>query len=326
MKSTILKFKVQKIILGVSALLLIGKFSAYYLTSSAGILTDAMESIVNVVAAVITLYSLYFATHPQDAKHPYGHGKAELLSSSVEGILIVLAGVLIMYEGVERLIYGGIELKKLDIGIVIIAIAGLVNYILGWYSINVGKKHHSIALVAGGKHLHSDTYSTIGLVLGLILVHVTGLFWIDSLLAILFGIIISYTGIKILKKNISNVLEESDNDILSKISGILSCEHEFDFIDVHNFKIMKFSSYFYVDCDLTLPWFYTIKEGHDACERLERIISAHFSEKLIFTVHSDSCDTSHCEHCKLLNCSYRTRPFVKSLDWTIEEITLPENN
>ena len=161
---------------------MLGKFIAFWVTNSVGILTDAMESIVNVIAGFISLYSLYWAAKPKDAEHPFGHGKVELISASIEGLLIMVAGGIIIFEGIRRL-FNPSEIGQLDIGIIVVASAGVLNYLMGAYSIHMGKRYNSIALIAGGKHLQSDTYSTIGLVVGLLLLYYTRIGWIDSALA-----------------------------------------------------------------------------------------------------------------------------------------------
>ncbi|MFQ8806905.1 MAG: cation diffusion facilitator family transporter [Alistipes indistinctus] len=157
-----LKQRIQRWIVCGSVAIMAGKFLAFWLTNSVGILTDAVESIVNVTAGFISLYSLYLAAKPKDAGHPFGHGKVELISASIEGLLIIIAGGVIIFEGVRRL-FEPAEIAKLDIGIIVVAAAGAMNYLMGWYSIRMGRRYNSIALIAGGKHLQSDTYSTIGL-------------------------------------------------------------------------------------------------------------------------------------------------------------------
>ena len=174
-----IKLIVQRRIVLFSVILFASKIIAYLLTNSVGILTDALESTINVLTGFISLYSISIALKPKDADHPFGHGKIESISASVEGILIILAGLIIIVEAIRRL-FNPLEIQQLDIGIVIVAIAGVVNYILGYYSIKTRRKHQSIALVAGGKHLQSDTYSTIGLVVGLILLLLTKMVWIDE--------------------------------------------------------------------------------------------------------------------------------------------------
>lgn len=320
MKEDLIKQKVQGWIVSCSLLILIGKFIAFYLTNSVGILTDAMESIVNVIAGLISFFSLRYAAKPKDKKHPFGHGKMELISASIEGLLIMIAGGMIIYEGFRRL-FEPATIGKQDIGIAVVAVAGVMNYAMGWYSIRMGKKYDSIALVAGGKHLQSDTYSTIGLVVGLLLLFFTGLKWIDSALALIFGSIIVVTGILILRKTIANLMDKADDEVLHKMLEVVSTIRKPEWVDIHNMKIIKYGSYLFVDCDLTLPWFYNITEGHRACDELKDILSARYSDRLLVTIHSDPCLEKHCNHCQMKDCIYRKAPFVAPLKLTLEELT-----
>ncbi|MDD3108004.1 MAG: cation diffusion facilitator family transporter [Alistipes sp.] len=315
-----IKQRVQRWIVCGSVLLMGGKFLAFAWTNSVGILTDALESIVNVVAGFISLYSLYKAAQPKDDDHPFGHGKIELISASIEGLLIAGAGGVIIYEGIRRLFTPSV-VERLDIGIALVAAAGAINYLLGWYSIRQGKRYDSIALVAGGKHLQSDTYSSIGLVVGLILLYVTRIGWIDSALALIFGVIIVWTGIKILRETIANLTDEADRSYLDRMLATVSRNTRAEWIDVHNLKMIKYGSDVYVDCDLTLPWYYTIKQGHDACDELKRVILAEFSERAQFSIHSDPCNEEHCPHCAVEGCAYRREPFHAPLVYTLKELT-----
>lgn len=311
MNEDIIKQRVQKWIVSISLLILCSKFIAFWLTNSVGILTDAMESIVNVVAGFISLYSLHWAAKPRDKGHPFGHGKMELISASIEGLLISIAGGIIIYEGVQRL-FSPAEIEKLDIGIIVVAVAGVINYIIGWYSIRTGKKHNSIALVAGGKHLQSDTYSTIGLVIGLILLYYTKIAWIDSALALIFGSIIIVTGLSILRKTIANLLDRADDELLRNMVQAINQHRQHDWIDVHNMKIIKYGSYLYIDCDLTLPWYYNIMESHKACDNLTQTLIAGYSDRMQVSIHSDPCLMKHCSHCMMSDCPYRQSAFVVS--------------
>lgn len=314
------KVRVQRQIVIVSSILLVAKFVAYYMTNSVGVFTDAMESIVNVVAEMISLYSLNFASKPKDKEHPFGHGKAETLSASLEGFLIAVAGTVIIYEGVGRLITPEMP-KKLDIGILIVAAAGLINYILGWYSIRVGRKHDSIALVAGGKHLQSDTISSIGLVIGLIILSVTKLLWIDGALALLFGGIILVTGVKVLRETIAGLLDAADSQMLIVVSEMLSKNRRENWIDVHNLKVAKYGGTYHVNCDLTLPWYYNIRESHIACDELVDAFGLEFSDRVQLAIHSDPCKPHHCSGCLIHSCSYRLHPFNKRIEFSVEQIT-----
>lgn len=320
MTEDLLKQKVQRWIVFFSLLILCGKFAAYYLTNSVGIFTDAMESIVNVVAGFISLYSLYWAAKPKDKKHPFGHGKVELVSASVEGLLIVIAGGLIIFEGIKRL-YTPSDIEKLDVGIIVVAIAGVMNYIMGWYSIRMGKRYDSIALVAGGRHLQSDTYSTIGLVAGLLLLYFTKLSWIDSALALIFGSIIVATGISILRKTVANLMDKADDTLLQEMVSSISAHRQNDWIDIHNTKIIKYGSYIFVDCDLTLPWYYNIRESHDSCDALKESLESSFSDRAQVSIHSDPCREEHCKSCLMAACPKRCHPFISQNEITLAEIT-----
>lgn len=318
-----IKSRVQGWMVVISVTLMAGKFIAFFVTNSVGILTDAMESIVNVTAGVISLYSLYLASKPKDAGHPFGHGKIELISASTEGLLIIIAGCLIIYEGVIRL-FNPVMPGSLNIGIAVIAVAGAANYLAGWYSIRMGRRYNSIALMAGGKHLQSDTYSTIGLIAGLILLYVTKVSWIDSALALIFGSIIIATGIGILRRTISDLTDKADNHALEAAMHAIEQGHQPDWIDVHNLKIIKYGSFYYIDCDLTLPWFYNISQGHEAGERLKKTMLTHFSDRVSISIHADSCKEKHCEHCVMQNCEYRRQPCIAPPQFSIKEITMSD--
>jgi cation diffusion facilitator family transporter len=191
LQKALYNLKIQKRIAALSILLLIGKTVAWYLTGSVAILTDAFESIVNVVAGLIGVYSLYVSAKPRDQDHPYGHGKAEFISAAVEGSLIAVAGFIIIYEAINNLIHPH-SIKKLDYGIVLVAVTGLLNYFAGSFCIKTGKNNNSLALISTGKHLQTDTWSTLGIVVGLVLILITDLVWIDSVVAVAFSICIKY--------------------------------------------------------------------------------------------------------------------------------------
>lgn len=314
-----IKIKIQRYILFVSIILFILKFIAYFITYSMGILTDAVESIVNVVAGGITLYSIYVSSYPKDYDHPFGHGKIEFLSAYIEGVLIIVAGILIIIESIKNILNPTI-ITKLDFGIIIVAIAGLINYILGWYCIYQGKKYSSIALEAEGKHLQSDTYSSVGLVIGLLIVYFTKIILIDSLVAILFATIIIITGISILKKTISNLMDKIDIGILNDIRKILQKENNKDWIDVHNLKVIKYGSSYFIDCDITLPFYYNIKEGHKSCDILKEILNKNIQKDITLSIHMDPCYESNCYSCIIIDCKYRKHKLIKERDFSISSL------
>ena len=319
-KNINLKFKVQRIIAISSFLIFIGKLTAYLLTNSVGILTDALESTVNVVTGFITLYAVYISIKPKDENHPFGHGKAEFLSASIEGFLIIIAGLIIIFEAVKRL-FAPAEVSQLDIGIIIVAVAGLLNYLIGWYSIKIGKKNNSIALISGGKHLHSDTYSSIGLVIGLILLYYTKLAWLDSFIALVFGTIIIVTGLKILKETTSNLMDEADFKLIEQFGNIIDNNRSNEWIDVHNFKLVKYGNVFHINCDLVLPWNLNLSDAHEQGEKLRNLLVSNFPEDIVFNLHTDECFKKYCKNCKKEDCMLRTENFETQLRFDIKRFT-----
>jgi len=315
-----IKLTVQKQIVCVSILILAGKLAAFFLTNSVGILTDALESIVNVVTGFLSVISISVALKPHDANHPFGHGKVESLSASVEGFLILLAGIMIIIEAVKRFFVPS-PIEDLGVGIVIVAIGGLLNYILGWYSIYTGKKHNSMALKAGGKHLQSDTYSTIGLVIGLLLLWITDISWLDSIIAIIFGFIIIYTGYKILKETTAHLMDETDFKAIKKLADILWKNKTPNWVEIHNLRLVTYGNVYHVDCDLVVPWYINVQEAHDESEILQNIVRSQYSEEMDFTIHMDACIEALCHQCGKENCTHRQYPYTDEDTWTVENIT-----
>jgi cation diffusion facilitator family transporter len=313
-------FKIQKYIAVLSVVLFLIKLLAWYLTQSVAILTDALESIVNVVAGLIGLYSLHISAKPKDLDHPYGHGKVELVSAAIEGILIIIAGLLIIKEAVINL-YNPHDIHQLDFGIYLIAFTATVNYIMGLICINTGRKNISLALMAGGKHLIADTYTSAGIILGLILLYFTGISWIDSITAIVFALIILITGYKIIRAAIAGMMDEADNELLNKLIVILNENRKENWIDLHNLRVIKYGSMIHIDCHLTVPWYFNVHQAHHEIDDLTALIQLHFGSAVEFFIHSDGCLDFSCSICQKENCSVRKTEFVQKITWTIDNIS-----
>ena len=313
-------YQFQKIVATVGVLLFVVKIVAWYLTNSIAILTDALESVINVISGFVGLYSLYLSSLPRDKNHPYGHGKVEFISASLEGGLIILAGLVIIFEAIRNLSIPS-EIQQLDYGILLVSITAVVNYILGRYAIIKGTKNNSLALIASGKHLQSDTYSTVGIVIGLVLLFFTGYQWLDSIVALLFAGIIIVTGYKILRSAISGIMDETDDRLLRKVVANLQGIRHDNWIDLHNLRIIKYGSVLHFDCHLTLPWYFTIVEGHNEVEALEKAINESFGSDLELFVHMDDCKEFSCAICSKTDCPVRKHPFKQQVTWTIENIS-----
>ena len=295
------------------------KIVAWYLTKSVAVLTDALESIVNIIAAFIGIYSLHISAKPRDENHPYGHGKAEFLSAAIEGILIMIAGIFIIYESIRHLLFP-LPLQQLDYGIILVALSAIINFGVGYIAIKRGVKNKSVALEASGRHLQSDTYSTIAIIIGLILIYFTGAQQIDSIVAIIISFIIIFVGYRITRKSIAGIMDEADKKILGRLVELLNQYRNQNWIDIHNLRVIKFGSVLHVDCHLTVPWYLNVRESHIEIEELTQFIENEFGESMEFFVHADDCVESSCPICLKDDCRVRQHPFTKKIEWTLENI------
>jgi len=315
----------QKWIAAIGILLFIGKLVAWKLTNSDAVFSDAMESIVNVISAFMGLYALYLASKPRDENHPYGHGKVEFVTSAIEGCLISIAGVMIIYEGTNSLLSDKV-LNKLDWGIWIIAGTAIINYILGYISIQKGKAENSVVLVSSGKHLQSDTITTLGVVVSLVLVYFTKLIWIDSVVALIFGVYIIVIGYKIIRKSLSGIMDEADPEMLERLATFLNENRKQEWIDVHNMKIQQFGSRLHIDAHITLPWYFELRTAHDEMEEMIKLIAENTDRKVEFNFHMDDCKPTSCAICQIENCPVRQHVFTKKVDWNGENISQPDKH
>lgn len=310
-------------ILGI--ILFIGKLFAWHLTNSDAVFSDAMESIVNIIAAFMGLYSLYLAAKPKDLDHPYGHGKVEFITSGVEGALIIFAGIIIIIEASDSLLHGNTP-KKLDWGIALVALTAVVNYILGHISYKKGVKENSMVLQSSGRHLQSDTFTTLGVVISLVLVYFTGIYWIDGLVALVFGMYIIIVGYRIIRKSFSGIMDEADLGMLSRLGKFLNENRKPEWIDVHNMRIQQHGSGLHIDAHLTLPYYLELRNAHKEMENMISLIVQNTDRNIEFNFHMDDCKPFSCEICMLQNCAVRQKPFREKIEWTLKSISQPQKH
>lgn len=320
MKVSQYNLRIQKVIAVIAIVLFIVKMIAWYLTNSIAILTDAMESIVNVIAALIGVYSLYISAKPKDEDHPYGHGKVEFLSAAVEGTLIIVAGLLVIYKATLSTLIHPHTIQKLDYGIILVAATALVNYVAGTICLKAGRKNNSLALIASGKHLRTDTWSTLGIIIGLILLYFTKLLWLDSVVAILFSLLIIYTGYKIIRSSIAGIMDEADIDLLKKLVALLNANRRENWIDLHNLRVIKYGGTLHIDCHLTVPWYLNVREANNEVDALATLVRHEFGESVELFVHSDDCSEFSCRICYKKDCHVRLHEFENKIEWSIENI------
>jgi len=318
--------KVQQWVVITSIVLFVLKVAAYFVTNSVAVLTDALESTVNVVTGFTGLYSLRLAAKPRDDDHPYGHGKIELISASFEGFLILVAGLIIVYEALINLLHPHI-VGQLDTGILIISFTAIVNYLLGRWCIRTAQEQHSMALEASGKHLHSDAWTTAGIVVGLLLLRFTGIAWIDSAVALVFAIFIIVEGGKIIRKTVAGLTDEADAELLKRLIVALNQQKRDNWIDLHNLRVIKYGSVLHLDCHITVPWYFNVNQAHTEVDALDQLIAKEFEQSLELFVHTDGCvPPGSCRVCPLQDCLVRKAPFEGRLEWTLENVTLNQKH
>jgi cation diffusion facilitator family transporter len=301
--------------------LFVGKIWAWYLTGSVTILTDALESTVNVVAGFIGLYAVTLAAKPRDTNHPYGHGKAEFLSAAVEGALIIIAALMIIYQALYHLLRP-VPLEDLDWGMALIGITGAANFLLGVYALRTGKAQRSATVEAAGKHLKTDAYTTIAIIIGLLLVQATGWLWLDAAVALVFALVILFTGYKVLRHSLSGIMDEADLSLLQKVIDVLNQYRRDDWIDLHNLRVLHYGPVLHVDAHMTLPYYFEVRDADREIHALEALIMEHFGSSVEMFIHIDGCHFYQCRLCNMPECPVRQSPLQERLVWNINNVML----
>ena len=310
---TELRKKAIKISLIFAVFMLAAKLGAYFITNSAAIFSDAAESVVHILATSMAFYSIILSSKPADESHLYGHGNIEYFSAGVEGLFIVFASIYIIYNAINDIIIGT-TLKQLDIGIYIISITGLLNLGLGYYLIKTGQRTNSITLLADGKHVLTDSITSIGVIIGIILVMITKMQIIDPIVAILVAINILYTGYNLIRESIGGLMNETDKDILNKIVTCLKKNRRDYWIDIHHLRFWKSGENIFIDFHLSLPYFLNIKESHIEEEYIEESIRSEIPSSQV-RIHMDYCSKNLCKYCLYTECKVRGDDFSKNVEW-----------
>lgn len=317
--------RLQQYITAGGILLLLAKMAAYFFTHSLAILTDALESIVNVIAGFVGLYSLYVAAKPSDRDHPYGHGKAEFISAAVEGTLIVAAGLLIIYEAINDFITPR-TIHQLDTGCWIIAGTALINYVGSVFCLRQGKKNNSLALQASGHHLQMDSFSTLAILGGLLIMLFTRLWWIDKTIALIMSVLIIYNGYVIIRKSLAGIMDEADKKLLERFIRLLNENRKKEWVDLHNLRVIQYGDQLQIDCHLTLPWYMNLHEAHREIDALSELIQSKMGNSIELFVHTDGCMPFSCSICSLEKCQVRQKPMKSRQAWTLDNILSNEKH
>jgi cation diffusion facilitator family transporter len=302
--------------LAVSVLLMAAKFYVFHLTRSSAVLSDALESIINVVAAAFGVASIWMAAQPPDADHPYGHGKIEYFSAGFEGALIILAALGIFKTGLSRLLTPQ-PIANLEAGLAILMGISAVNLLLGIGLIRVGNRVQSLTLIADGKHVLVDVYTSAGVLVGLFLVHLTGWLWLDGAIACLLGVNILCTGMQLVRQSFSALMHASDPELLKEITQVLEAHRQAQWIGIHHLRAWRSGHVVNVDLHLVLPRESRLDQAHADAEALERLLIDHFKGHAAVLVHMEPCGTNSMPDRQApcwQGCSQRSSPHPESDD------------
>jgi cation diffusion facilitator family transporter len=308
----------------VVGLLLSGvKFWGWQLTQSQAVYSDFLESIVNIVAGVVAIFVVRFASKPADREHPYGHGKIEYFSAAFEGGLIAFAALMILLEAVPALLANR-SLENLQDGAWIVLGCGLGNFLLGLGVKHVGQKVGSPALVANGTHLQSDFFTSAGVTVGLFLASWTGLSWLDPLIAIFVGGHLAWTGLGVVRRSIGGLLDEEDREILVGFVKVLKNIDFSGVIQIHHTRIIRSGRYHHIDAHAVVPEYWNVAEAHEKTKDFEDRLMLKYPQPGELHLHVDPCRRVYCERCPDKVCPIRSKPFSRPLVPDLESLIDPD--
>ncbi|MGN6511061.1 MAG: cation diffusion facilitator family transporter [Chitinophaga sp.] len=308
--------------LGISLLLTVVKFAAYFFTHSVAILSDALESIINVVAGGFACYSIYLTGRPKDENHPYGHGKVEFFSIGFEGAMIFIAGMLILFKAGQYFIQPH-ALEKIGQGIWLISGTAVANLLMGLYLVRGGRRLKSITLSGNGQLLLTDAYSSAALIAALLVIHFTGLRWLDPAVSVVIALLILRKGYQLMRQSISGLMDETDMKVVDRLIDILNRHrHEHpNWIDVHNMRVQQYGNNYHIDCHVTLPYYLKLTEVHEEIKAMEDLVDKELEgHEVEFFIHTDPCIPRSCPHCTLMECPVRRLPYDHTIPWTRENV------
>lgn len=264
------------------------KTAAWYITGSIGLLSDAIESIVNLVGGVMALAMLTVAARPADKEHAYGHGKAEYFSSGLEGGLILVAAISIAVAAVQRLIHPR-PLEAIGIGLAVSVTAALVNLVVALLLLRVGRKHNSITLEANAHHLMTDVWTSVGVLAGVGLVALTRWYWLDPVVALLVAANIVWTGLRIVERSVGGLMDVSLSAAdMAAVRQVLQT-YEKDGIQFHALRSRQSGARKFISTHVLVPGDWTVHRGHELLDKIETDIRSAVPNSVVFT-HLESLD------------------------------------
>jgi len=303
----------------VGTVLLITKVIAWRVTGSAAVLSDALESIINVVASLFALFAIWLSDQPADENHPYGHGKIEFFSAGFEGALIMLAAIGIVVAAVGRLLSPR-EVEQISLGMILVGASGAVNLIMGIHLKRTGRACGSMALEADGQHLLTDWWTSVGVVVGLALVHWTGWVLLDPLLAIGLAAHILWNGWGLVRASAGRLLDEADDELLDSIALTLREARRTGHLTPHQLRATRHGQNLVVDLHIFMPRYWELSVIHSESDAIEHSLHDRFGSETQAIIHIDPCRMDHCVRCDVSDCPVRIEEQSITEEWTATQM------
>ena len=283
------RMRAALISLGVGLAMLVGKWAAFALSHSPAILSDAMESVVHVMAIGFALLSVILSARPPDPNYPYGYGKISYFSAGFEGGLIALASLAILWEGTRGLIWPE-PIGHLGLGLGLLGVASVVNLALGLWLLKTGKASRSLILEADGHHVMTDAYTSFGVVVGVTLVWITRIYWLDPVIAILVGLNILRTGYWLVREAVTGLMDRADPLLLKQIVDALQEGRAEGWLDVHQLRAWRAGDRTFVDFHLVVPRDWSVVHLHESNEQVRRVLRATLGQATEVIIHFDPAE------------------------------------
>jgi len=275
------------------------KLCGWLLTGSDAVFSDALESIVNIIASIGAFLALRYAEQPPDEEHPYGHGPIEFVSALAEGVLVAVAGMVVLTHCAETIYHGKITVEKLDLGVAFVVASAVLNGIAGFALLRIGRATGSAALEGDGKHLLSDLWTTLAVLLGLVAVWITGKGWIDTAVAVGVGVLLLVVGSRLAFSGLSSILGQQDPEDHRRIVRILDAHRTSAEPRICSYASVRHRHQgraHFIDMHLRVPRTMTVVESHDVASAIEREVLEAVGEGTA-TAHMEPCGDAACANC-----------------------------
>lgn len=303
-----------------SLLLTVAKWGAFWLTGSAAILSDAIESGVNILTSSFVIFAIWLSNQPRDADHPYGHGRVEYFSAGFEGALVLSAALSIAAVTIARMLGGEVALERLELGAALQLGIGVVTLLVGQRIVAAGREHQSPSIEADGVHIRSDAITTFGTFLGVVAVWWTGQRWLDAAVALLVAVWLAWSGAKVVREAVGGLMDEADPELLAQIGAALERVRQPGWIAPHHTKVHHLGRAVHIDLHMVFPAYWSLEQTHDVSEQIEAALVDTFGPRTEVMLHMESCTPDSCSYCDMPSCPIRQSPFEGRHEWTAEHV------